>query len=63
MRLDLLNDGDEEKDGSQDWLQLIDRGGLTHVNNNTFEMFVVRITPAHPSRTNAKFRTRDHFKF
>ena len=38
--LDLLNDGDEDQSDSQDWLQLIDRGGLTRVNNTTFEMFV-----------------------
>lgn len=38
--LDLLDDGDEEKDESQDWIQLADRGGLTRVNNTTFEVFV-----------------------
>ena len=38
--LDLLDDGDEDQSDSQDWLQLIDRGGLTRVNNTTFEMFV-----------------------
>ena len=35
---DLLDDGDEET--KQDWVQLINQGGLTHVNNTTFEMFV-----------------------
>ena len=38
--LDLLDDGDEDQNDSQDWLQLINRGGLTRVNNTTFEMFV-----------------------
>ena len=37
---DLLDDSDEDQNDSQDWLQLIDRGGLTHVNNTTFEMFI-----------------------
>ena len=31
--LDLLDDGDEEHDSSCNWIQMIDRGGLTHVNN------------------------------
>ena len=35
--LDLLDDGDEE---SQDWVELINCGGLSRVNNNTFEVFV-----------------------
>lgn len=38
--LDLLDDGDEDDNESQDWLQLIDRGGLTRVNSITFEVFV-----------------------
>ena len=38
--LDLLDDGDDDENDSQDWLQLIDQGGLTCVNNTTFEMFV-----------------------
>ena len=37
---DLLDDGDEEANDSQDWVQLINRGGLTRVNHTTFEMFV-----------------------
>ena len=40
MPFDLLDDGDEETNDSQDWVQLINRGGLTRVNNTTFEMFV-----------------------
>ena len=38
--LDLLDDGDEETSGSQDWVDLIDCGGLTRVNNTTFEVFL-----------------------
>ena len=38
--LDLLDDGDEEHDSSCDWIQLIDRGGLTHVNNVTYDAFL-----------------------
>ena len=38
--LDLLDDGDEDSNESQDWVELINRGGLTRVNNNTFEVFV-----------------------
>ena len=36
--LDLLDDGDEESGESTEWIQLIDRGGLTLVNNTTFEI-------------------------
>ena len=36
--LDLLDDGDEESDESQDWIASINRGGLTCINN-TFELF------------------------
>ena len=38
--LDLLDDGDEEHDGSCNWIQMIDRGGLTHVNNVTYNAFL-----------------------
>ena len=38
--LHLLDDGDEETDKSQDWVNLINRGGLILVNNATFEVFV-----------------------
>ncbi len=37
---DLLDDGTESKQESQDWVHIIDRGGLTRVNNSTFELFV-----------------------
>lgn len=36
---DLLDDGDENMDSSKDWIKAIDRGGLTHVNNATFDVF------------------------
>ena len=35
--LDLLDDGKEEHDSSCNW---IDRGGLTHVNNVTYNAFL-----------------------
>ena len=38
--LDLLDDGDEEGGESNEWIELINRGGLTLVNNTTFEIFV-----------------------
>ena len=38
--LDLLDDGDEDSYESQDWVHLINRGGLTRINSNTFELFV-----------------------
>ena len=38
--LDLLDDGDKESGESAEWIQLINRGGLTLVNNTTFEVFV-----------------------
>ncbi len=37
---DLLDEGTENKHESQDWVHMIDRGGLTRVNNSTFELFV-----------------------
>ena len=37
--LDLLDDGDEDANESKDWVNLINRGGLTRINNNTFELF------------------------
>ena len=36
---DLLNDGDEDVNESGDWVNLLDRGGLAHINNDTFEVF------------------------
>ena len=38
--LDLLDDGDEESNESQDWIASINRGGLTRINHNTFELFL-----------------------
>ena len=37
---DLLDDGDEEHDDSCQWIDLIDRGGLTNVNSVTFNVFM-----------------------
>ena len=37
----LLQTEDEAEDDSQDWIQLIDRGGLCHVNNDVYELFLV----------------------
>ena len=37
--LDLLDDGDENGESTK-WIQLTNRGGLTLVNNTTFEVFV-----------------------
>ena len=40
----LVQTGDEAKDDSRDWIQLIvqliDRGGLCHVNNDVYELFL-----------------------
>ena len=38
--VDLQDDGDKDQNDSQDWLLLIDQGGLTRVNITTFEMFM-----------------------
>lgn len=38
--LDLLDDGDEEHTDSEDWVELIDRGGLTRINDVTFQVFL-----------------------
>ena len=37
---DLLDDGDEQNDETQDWVHSVDRGGLTLVNNVTFDVFI-----------------------
>ena len=34
----LLDTGDAEVDESKDWLEIVDRGGLCHVSNDTFEV-------------------------
>ena len=36
----LMQAEDEAEDDSKDWIQLIDRGGLCHVNNNVYEFFL-----------------------
>ena len=38
--LDMLDDGDEEHDSSCRWIDMIDRGGLTHVNTMTYHAFL-----------------------
>ena len=35
----LLDTGDAKVDESKDWLEMVDRGGLCHINNDTFEVF------------------------
>lgn len=37
---DLLDDGDEGSDESKEWLEFVNRGGLSRVNNITFELFL-----------------------
>ena len=37
---DLLDDGDEVDDSTQDWIKCINRGGLIIVNNATFDVFL-----------------------
>ena len=37
---DLLDDGDEESVPSAEWIDLLNRGGLTHVNELTFQVFL-----------------------
>ena len=38
--LDVLDDGDEEHTDSEEWLDMVDRGGLTRVNEMTFQVFL-----------------------
>ena len=38
--LDLLDDGDEDTDDTKAWVDLVNRGGLTRVNDLTFEAFL-----------------------
>ena len=38
--LDVLDDGDKEHTDSEDWIELIDRGGLTHINDIAFQAFL-----------------------
>lgn len=37
--LDLLDDGDEETNSTKDWVELVNRGVLTRINDMTFEVF------------------------
>ena len=62
---ELVDDADDSHDESQDWVNMIDRGGLKHVNNTTYMVFasmelVVRryIQPKMPA--NFKQDTKDH---
>ena len=61
---DLLDGGNEEVNDSQDWVQLINRGGLTRVNHTTFEMFVAieyeLCKNMHSSRINTEFGAHHH---
>lgn len=36
----LLDQEEDVDDGSSDWINAINRGGLTKVNNDTYELFV-----------------------
>ena len=36
----LLDEGEDLNDDSSDWIKAIDRGGLTKINNDTYELFV-----------------------
>ena len=38
--LDLLNDGDEQEGAAKEWINLIDRGSLRHINESTFQVMV-----------------------
>ena len=40
IQLCLSQSDDEAQDDSQDWMQLIDRGGLFHVNSDVYELFL-----------------------
>ena len=35
--LDLLNDGEEKEGTAEEWLNLVDRGGLKHINESIFQ--------------------------
>ena len=35
--MDLLSDGEEEEGTAEEWLNLIDRGGLKHISEGTFQ--------------------------
>ena len=41
--LDLLDDSDEEGGTAEEWLNLIDRGSLKHVNESTFQVMPLAI--------------------
>ena len=36
----MLDNGDEEHTDSEDWIELIDRGGLTRINDIAFQVFL-----------------------
>ena len=48
--LDLLDDGHKESNESQDWIALINRGGLTRINHNTFQLFLAMEHELHNSK-------------
>ena len=59
------DDGDDSHDESQDWVNMIDRGGLKHVNNTTYMVFasmelVVRRYIQLKMPANFKQDTKDH---
>ena len=53
--LDMSGDDDREEDGTEDWLNAIDRGGLWHVSDQTYGLFYVveEVVRKHFTRTNA----------
>ena len=38
--LDVLNDGDEQEGAAKEWINLIDKGSLKHINESTFQVMV-----------------------
>ena len=38
--MQLAKDEMDEQGGTEDWVNLIDRGGLWHINNDTYDLFV-----------------------
>ena len=71
---DLLDDGDDDQQESKEWVEAVDCGGLTQINNITFELFwamekalrtIVSASPVShiPEECNEMIKNNDDVKF
>ena len=71
---DLLDDGDDDQQESKEWVEAVDHGGLTRINNITFKLFwemekalrtIVSASPVShiPEECNEMIKNNDDVKF